>query len=80
MNQRTVSAFLDELTKLGRPTAFSEEQYKHLFGPKLVRKSKAFSTKKDGDSESSSLLVNEYKHPISTDERVLEGKETPGGP
>ena len=80
MRQTTLLAFFDELSKLG--TAFSEKQYKKLYGPKVVRKGKGFVSPKDRPdaSQSSSLTANDATYnPISSANRVGEGRETPGG-
>jgi hypothetical protein len=82
MEPRTVRAFLDELTKIGG-TAFSKRQYKELFGPKTTRKNKAFVNPKDNvpASQFQSLTPNDATYnPISSANRVGEGRETPGGP
>lgn len=81
MRQTTLLAFFDELSKLG--TAFSETQYKKLYGPKITRKGKKFVSPKDGinDSQSTSLTSNDVAHnSVSSANRVAEGRETPGGP
>ena len=81
MRQTTLLAFFDELSKLG--TAFSETQYKKLFGPKIVRKGKRFVSPKDNvnASQNTSLTSNDVSFsPSSSASRVAEGRETPGGP
>lgn len=82
MELRTVRAFLSELTKIGG-TAFSEKQYKKVFGPKHARKGKEFVSPKDNvpASQFQSLTPNDATYnPISSANRVGEGRETPGGP
>lgn len=81
MRQATLTAFFDELTKLS--TAFSPGQYRKVFGPKVVRKGKGFVQPKDNvpASQFSSLTPNDATYsPISSANRVGEGRETPGGP
>lgn len=83
MRSATVSAFFDELTKIGEQTAFTPAQYKKLFGPKTVRKNKSFVQPKDNvpASQFQSLTPNDATYsPISSANRVGEGRETPGGP
>lgn len=81
MRAGTLSAFLDELTKIG--TAFSKEQYARLYGPKVMRTGKGFLQPKDNvpASQFQSLTPNDATYnPVSSQQRVLEGRETPGGP
>lgn len=81
MRAGTLSAFVDELTKIA--TAFSKEQYRKLYGPDVVRKGKGFLQPKDNvpASQYQSLTPNDATYnPISSQQRVLEGRETPGGP
>lgn len=83
MRAMTFKAFLDELTKIGESTAFTPKQYKKLFGPKNVRKGKTFVSPKDNvpASQFQSLTPNDATYnPISSANRVGEGRETPGGP
>lgn len=80
MRQTTLSAFFNEISKLA--TAFSQTQYKKLYGAKVVRKGKGFVSPKDNANaaQSSSLTNNDATYnPISSANRVGEGRETPGG-
>lgn len=81
MRAGTLSAFFNELSKLS--AAFSQEQYKKVFGPKILRKGKQYASPKDNvpASQYSSLTPNDATYsPISSQSRTLEGRETPGGP
>ena len=83
MRSATFRAFLNELTKIGERTAFSPGQYQKLYGPKHVRKNKSFVQPKDNvpASQFQSLTPNDATYnPISSANRVGEGRETPGGP
>ena len=82
MEPKTIRAFLSELTKIGG-TAFTPKQYKKVFGPKHARKGKEFVNPKDNvpASQFQSLTPNDATYnPISSANRVGEGRETPGGP
>lgn len=80
MSPKTLTAFFDELSKLA--TAFTETQYKKVYGPKVLRKGKGFVQPKDNvpASQFQSLTPdNASYNPISSANRVGEGRETPGG-
>lgn len=82
MKPETLRALFDELTKIGG-TAFSSKQYQKLYGPKIVRKNKQFTSGKDTmpNSQFQTLTPdNGTYNPISSASRVAEGRETPGGP
>jgi len=80
MLRTTFAAFADELVKIAEQTAFSEKQYKALYGPKVVRKDKKFTSGKELGSSSTLTNKDEAYHPIGSATRSQEGKETPGGP
>lgn len=83
MDSRTFGSFVSEVIKIAEQTAFSKKQYDRIFGPKVLRKNPKFSTQKDNSSvgENSTLTnKNETYHPISSQQRVLENQQTPGGP
>lgn len=81
MKTQVVTAFFDELSKIAG-TAFSSKQYKELYGPKLILKNRKFPNPKENvpQSQYTAMSNDSTYHPISSANRVGEGRETPGGP
>ncbi|TXH09057.1 MAG: hypothetical protein E6R04_09260 [Spirochaetes bacterium] len=83
MDLRTFESFCREMRKIAEEISFKPSQYRRLFGPKVLRRDKRFTSQKDDPFvRDSSTLTNkdETYHPLSSQARVLENRETPGGP
>lgn len=81
MDSTIFRAFVDELDKIA--TAFNKTQYKKMYGPKMLKRDQRFPRPGEPmpNSQFQSLTPNnETYSPISSSSRVLEGRETPGGP
>lgn len=83
MDLKTFESFVREFEKISESGAFKASQYRRLFGPKVLRRDKRFTSQRDDPFvRDSSTLTNkdETYHPVSSQARVLENRETPGGP